>query len=116
MIRDGEIVTLRRSLEGGGGGDKALRTVLSIAVIVASFSFAPGLGTALAISTAAARTVILVGGSLLVSALLPPPEAEGFGEGPASPEIAGDGGIPRSPGKTPPAPTSPCRCCSAATA
>ena len=92
VIRDGEIVTLRRSLEGGGGGNKALRTVLSIAVIVASFSFAPGLGTALAISTAAARTVILVGGSLLVSALLPPPEAEGFGEGPASPEIAGGRG------------------------
>ena len=92
VLRDGEIVTLRRSLEGGGDGNKTLRTVLSIAVIVASFYFAPGLGTALAISTAAARTVILVGGSLLVSALLPPPEAEGVGEAPASPEIAGGRG------------------------
>ena len=90
-LRDGEIVTLRRSLAGGGDGRKILHTVLTIAVIVASFYFAPAVATAFAISAAAAQTAILVGGSILVNALLPPPDAPRFTDS-GSPEIAGGRG------------------------
>ena len=71
-LRDGEIVTLRRALAGGGGGDnKTLNTVLTIGVIVASFYAAPGVATAFGISAAAAQAGILVAGSLVVNALVP---------------------------------------------
>jgi hypothetical protein len=71
--RTGQLIVVRAALAGGGdGGDgnKTLRTVLSIAVLV----FAPQFGQFLLPGNAALGTALtLVGGSLLVNALAPLP-------------------------------------------
>lgn len=84
----GARVTVRVVPMGGGGGGKSpLRTILTIAVIAASFAFAPGLGHALAqfatgigpvtagalnLGTAIAGGLISVVGNLIVNAIAPP--------------------------------------------
>ena len=88
--RPGRTVTVRVVPQGGGGGGgkNPLRTVLSIAVIAASFAFGGPLGAALGISeTAGASLGIAAGaiqaavggaiitavGTLLINAIAPPP-------------------------------------------
>ncbi|WMD23030.1 host specificity factor TipJ family phage tail protein [Achromobacter seleniivolatilans] len=86
--RIGDQVVIRTKGEGGGGGGKVLRTVAMIAVVVVSI-FAPylapaawgaGFGT---IGGALISAGVMLGGSLLVNALLPPltPTAAKLGTG-----------------------------------
>lgn len=79
--RTGDQIVIRaRVLGGGGGGGKVLRTVAMLALVVATAgvgSFA-GLGSMLAgatgLSVGLASAAIMIGGSLLINALLPPPK------------------------------------------
>ena len=95
--KDGHTVTVRVIPQGGGGGGKnPLRTILTLAVVAASFYFAPGLGASLASSFGAAGAgstvfgsltyqglagaLLTVGGTLLVNAIAPirPPSLSGL--------------------------------------
>lgn len=77
--RTGDQVIIRAKVHGGGGGGgKILQTVATIAlIVVATAVFGPA-GTFAttygATAAAVASAVTLVGGSLLVNALLPPPK------------------------------------------
>ncbi|MGB3290922.1 MAG: host specificity factor TipJ family phage tail protein [Burkholderiaceae bacterium] len=80
--RTGDQIVIRARLIGGGGGDgnKVLRTVALVALVVATSgvgSFA-GLGSMLAgatgMSVGLASAAIMIGGSLLITALLPTPK------------------------------------------
>ena len=79
---------------GGGGGSNPLRTVLSVAVMVASFAFGPALGAAMGISPTAGMglglaqgalasaiggAVISLAGGALVNMLVPAPSAAAMG-------------------------------------
>lgn len=76
--RHGDMVVIRARALGGGGGNKVLRTVAMIAVVVVAI-FAPyaapaawgaGFGT---VGGALISAGVMLGGTLLVSALLPMP-------------------------------------------
>ena len=90
-LRGGEIVTLRGALRGGGDSDP-LRTVLTIAVIVAAVAlpFAGALaGTAFAAGTLGGALLsagIMIGGTLIVNALAPPRLPGGPGGASEAPE------------------------------
>lgn len=100
--RHGDMVVISARGLGGGGGNKVLRTVAMIAVVVVSI-FAPyaapaawgaGFGT---VGGALISAGVMLGGSLLVSALLPPltPTAAKLGTGEkyeSSPTYAISGG------------------------
>ncbi len=79
--RDGDQVVIRaRVLGGGGGGSKVLRTVAMIALVLAAPELGgllaeSAFGTALGMSAGFASGMIMIGGSLLINALLPPPKA-----------------------------------------
>ena len=66
---------------GGGGASDALKVVLIIAVMVYAPQFATLFGTAATATTAAtmgytaAYTAFVIGGSMLINALIPPPKA-----------------------------------------
>lgn len=78
--RTGDQILIRAKMEGGGGGGKILRTVAMIALVVASITI-PGAGIAglysgfglTGTSLALASAGIMIGGSLLINALLPMP-------------------------------------------
>ncbi len=84
-LRLGDIVTLRLIPAGGGDSDP-LRAILTLAVVVAAvwagpavggfISEALGLGLTTAQATALGSSVIMVGGTLLVNALVPPAAPE----------------------------------------
>ncbi|WP_047237909.1 hypothetical protein, partial [Chromobacterium subtsugae] len=83
-LRRGDFVEVRAVVAGGGGG-KVLRTVAMVAVMVAAAYVAGPAGAALFGSSGmatAAGAAVMIGGSMLVNALLPPP----------MPDIAGVGG------------------------
>ncbi|MYZ41431.1 host specificity factor TipJ family phage tail protein [Schauerella aestuarii] len=86
--RSGDLVTIRARMHGSGGSSKVLRSVALIALAAVSYGVASGAigagaiasaSTATGISAgtlgAAAAATITIGGSLIVSALLPPPKA-----------------------------------------
>lgn len=86
--RHGDMVVIRARALGGGGGNKVLRAVAMIAIVVVSI-FAPyaapaawgaGFGT---VGGALISAGVMLGGSLLVNALLPPltPTAAKLGTG-----------------------------------
>lgn len=86
----GDQIVIRARVHGGGGGSKIVRTVATIALIVVATAVAGPLGASVAaatgisaaVATAAISASILIGGSLLINALIPPPrvsEASGFG-------------------------------------
>lgn len=70
------VVALPPHLQGGGGGSNPLRLVMMVAVMVAAYYFPPALGLTGA-GYAAAQAGIMIGGSLLVNALLPAPQLGG---------------------------------------
>ncbi|MDM8356679.1 host specificity factor TipJ family phage tail protein [Pandoraea communis] len=86
----GDKIVIRTALEGGGGGvGKVLRTVAMVAVAIAApalgamaVSSFGGIGLAatigangILIANGIAAAAIMIGGSMLVNALLPPPKA-----------------------------------------
>lgn len=79
--KTGDQVIIRAKVRGGGGGGKMFRTIAMIALMVVAVYTGQVYGAALAakmgIGTAAATGLItgtiMIGGSLLINALLPPP-------------------------------------------
>lgn len=76
--RDGDHIILRSTVQGGGGGNKVLSTALMIAVAIAAVytgGLAAGLYEAgsLAAATAGglASAAVMIGGSLMISPLIP---------------------------------------------
>lgn len=66
-------IALPPHLQGGGGGSNPLRLVLMVAVMAASF-YVPGAIGLTGAWASAASAGIMIGGSMLVNALLPPPK------------------------------------------
>ena len=65
---------------GGGGGSNPLRTVLMLGMMVAAWEFAPGIAAEIGFAGSATATGLIsaglmLGGSMLVNSLLPPPSA-----------------------------------------
>ncbi|MBM2884911.1 DUF1983 domain-containing protein [Chromobacterium phragmitis] len=80
-LRRGDYVEVRAVVQGGGGARKVLRTVAMVALVVTAAAFGPAVGGVLGFSTqmgamAAGTGLIMLGGSMLVNALLPPPMPE----------------------------------------
>lgn len=72
--RAGDQVVIRARVLGGGGGGKILRTVAMIALVIAAPYVAPALGFAAGTLGASLVTAgVMIGGTLLINALLPPP-------------------------------------------
>ncbi len=75
--RTGDQILIRAKMEGGGGGGKILRTVAMVALVVAGAVYGGALGAALGftgkVATAIGSSLIMIGGSLLINALLPMP-------------------------------------------
>lgn len=80
--RDGDIITVRARVQGGGGdgGSDPLRTVLTIAVLAFAPQAAAYLSWGLGISTTAGTALALIGGSLLVDQLAPLPKPNNPGQ------------------------------------
>ncbi len=82
FISSGDVcifLTLPAGGGGSGGGKNPLKTVLSVALMVAAPHIGAGLSSVLGITGALGKSIIdagvLLGGSVLVSALVPPPKA-----------------------------------------
>ena len=81
--KTGDQVIIRARVLGGGGGGKILRTVAMIALVVTAAwaagaygaAFGAFLGASAATGSALISAGIMIGGSLLINALLPPPVA-----------------------------------------
>jgi hypothetical protein len=87
----GDQIVMRARVHGGGGGGKIIRTVATIALIVVATAVAGPAGAAISsatggfigatVASAAVSAAIMIGGSILVNALLPPPrvsDSSGF--------------------------------------
>ncbi len=87
VLAGGDIVTLRATLRDGGGDSDPLRTVLTIAVMVAAYAFGGPLGAAIGIPAGAGAglgigasvlqqaiggALISLAGNLIINALGPP--------------------------------------------
>lgn len=103
--RHGDLVVIAARGLGGGGGGKVLRTVAMLAVVAAGMAWGGALGAAIGLTGKVALGVgtglIMIGGSLLVNALLPPltPTAAKLGSGEkyeSSPTYAISGGRNRA--------------------
>lgn len=75
--KQGDHVLIAPQMQGGGGGSKILRTVALIALVVVSAGYGASLGGALGFTGATAgavgSSIIMVGGTLLINALIPMP-------------------------------------------
>lgn len=75
--RHGDLVVIAARGLGGGGGGKVLRTVAMLAVVAAGMAWGGALGAAIGLTGKVALGVgtglIMIGGSMLVNALLPMP-------------------------------------------
>src|SRR5690625_786712 len=80
--RTGDTIVIAAVPRGGGGGGKILRTVAMVALVVvaswAAGAYGAALGSAIGTSTATGSALIsagiMIGGSFLINALLPPPK------------------------------------------
>lgn len=76
--RTGDQIVIRAIGQGGGGGSKILRTVAMVALVVAANAWGGALGTALGLTGKMAigvgSAIIMLGGSLLINTILPPPK------------------------------------------
>lgn len=74
--RTGDQILIKAIAQGGGGGGgKVLRTVAMLALVIAAPYVAPALGFATGTLAASLITgAVMIGGSLLINALLPPPK------------------------------------------
>ena len=64
---------------GGGGGSNVLKTVATIALMIAAPQFGPALGQALGISAVMGQALISIGGNLLLGAIFKPAVASPSG-------------------------------------
>nr|WP_255810186.1 host specificity factor TipJ family phage tail protein [Achromobacter sp. ACRQX] len=75
--RQGDHVLIAPQMQGGGGGGKILRTVALIALVVVSAGYGAAVGGALGFTGATAgaigSSIIMLGGTLLINALIPMP-------------------------------------------
>lgn len=75
----GDQIVIRTRATGGGNGGKVLRVVAMVALTIISAGYGAALGGALGFTgtTAAAvgSSLIMIGGSMIINALLPPPKA-----------------------------------------
>ncbi len=87
--RAGDQIIIRARVHGGGGGGKIIKTVATIALVITAIVVAPylapalagAIGTSVAVATQLAAAAIMIGGSLLINALIPLPrvgEQSGF--------------------------------------
>lgn len=92
--RSGDLITLRATVNGGGGGSNPLRTILSIAVLIIAPEFAPLLPMPIAIGEA----LLSVAGLMLVNQIAPMPSPKtGALQAPeSSPTYAVTGGSNRA--------------------
>jgi hypothetical protein len=82
-VRDGDVVAVISLPKGGGGGSNPLLMVLQIAIVVAAIatgqvyaaSLAAAIGTSTATAAAIITTGIMMAGTFLVNALVPPTRA-----------------------------------------
>jgi len=101
-VTEGMQLTLRAIMHDGGNGDnnKALRSVLTIAVMIAAQNYGGVVGAALGGSKILGTALISVGGMLAVNALLPPPSGQlrslQQGDAPVSPTYSLSGGTNRA--------------------
>lgn len=73
--REGDQIIIRSWPEGGGGGNKILRTVALVVVAIVSYGVGAYVGASYgAAAGAAASAAVSIGGSLLVNALIPLPK------------------------------------------
>lgn len=85
--RVGDQVIIRARVIGGGDGGKVLRTVAMVALVIVANVYGGALGTALGftgkLAVGVGSAAIMVGGSLLINALLPvlTPTADALGTG-----------------------------------
>jgi len=86
--KTGDQIIIRARVLGGGGGGKILRTVAMIALVIVGNVYGGALGTALGftgkMAVGVGTALIMVGGTLMINALIPPPT-------PTAAEL-GDGG------------------------
>lgn len=79
--RQGDQVIIRARVLGGGGGGKVLRTVAMIALVVVTQGafgwqgLGAMVGSGLGIGAGLGSALVMIGGALMINALLPPPTA-----------------------------------------
>ncbi|WP_026641111.1 host specificity factor TipJ family phage tail protein [Bordetella petrii] len=101
--RTGDQVVIRARVRGGGGGGKLFRTVALIALTIAANVYGTQVGVAMGLTgnaaTAVGTAAIMVGGTLVINALLPPPAPTNLGSNDkysSSPTYAIQGGRNRA--------------------
>lgn len=85
VLQEGDDIVFRSSARGGGGGGKVLRIVAMVAIAIVSAGYGTALGEVLGftgnMATAVGGTLLMVGGSLVLNAVLPPPKPKAMGIG-----------------------------------
>lgn len=71
-LRGGDFIEVRAVVAGGGGG-KILRTVAMVALVLAAPQLGPMLAGTIGVSATVGTALVMLGGSMLINALLPPP-------------------------------------------
>ncbi|MGY3265793.1 host specificity factor TipJ family phage tail protein [Lysobacter sp. HA35] len=77
----GTAIHVTRMPAGSGNGAKWIRTILMIVVMIVAWYAAPYVAAAFGVSTAVASAAIFMVGSLIVNALVPPPQPKMGGGG-----------------------------------
>ncbi len=78
LVIDGDYIVVRQAVAGGGGGGKILRSIAMIALAltapyIAGYALTGTWAAATGIAGSLATAGVMLGGSLLINALLPPP-------------------------------------------
>ncbi len=85
VLQEGDDIVFRSSALGGGGGGKVLRLVAMVAVAIVAAYAAPSLAglagfaektAGFAMATAGFSAAIMIGGTMLVNAIFPPPKPQ----------------------------------------
>lgn len=83
--QEGDIVTIRATIQGGGeGGSNPLRTVLTIALLIAAPQAGAFLAWGTGVPAAVGTALTIVGGTLIIDRLAPLPKPPRPGESPAA--------------------------------
>src|SRR5690606_31787964 len=82
--RTGDQIVIHAIAQGGGGGGKVLRTVAMLALVltapyIAGYALTGAWAAATGFAGGLATAAVMIGGSLLINALLPPPAPPDLG-------------------------------------